>query len=133
MNIFLGMKISWYIWGHHKIEYIQGSYECILGCFLTVNVQKGVWVAKMSNMILGCLKFLWGFFFFWGGGGWTVDAGLNGNTIQVWALRRKRIVVQNIHIKIQILIHLKKDICSISSVNVYNANDALIWQTASRL
>ena len=58
-------------WGHRKkLEYTEGSFLCILGYFLKVKVQNGgfFWVAKISNMFWGCLKFLI-YFFFLGGGG----------------------------------------------------------------
>ena len=43
-----------------KLDYILGSFLCILGSFLKVNVQNGGYflVAKISNIFLGCLKFL---------------------------------------------------------------------------
>ena len=43
------------------MDYIQGSFLCILGSFLKVKVQNGgyFWgVAKISNIFFGCLKFL---------------------------------------------------------------------------
>ena len=63
---FWGMKILWiFFGGHHKIGLVWGSFLCILGSFLKVNVQN--WdifgVAKISNIFWGCLKFL---IFFWG-------------------------------------------------------------------
>ena len=44
------------------------SFLCILRSFLKVKVQNWgyfFWVAKISNILLGCLKFL---IFFWGEG-----------------------------------------------------------------
>ena len=44
-----------------KLDYIKGSFICILGCFLKVKVHNGgcFWgVAKISNIYLACLKFL---------------------------------------------------------------------------
>ena len=63
MNIFGGMKIFVGIFGgHHKLDYILGSFLCILRYFLNVKVQnRGYfqgWVAKISNIFWGCLKFL---------------------------------------------------------------------------
>ena len=53
-----------------KIDYILGSFLCILGLFLRAGyrVLDIFGVAKISNIFLGCLKFL---IFF----GWTVGAG----------------------------------------------------------
>ena len=38
-----------------KLGYIKGSFLCILGSFLKVNVQNGgyFWVAKISNIFWG--------------------------------------------------------------------------------
>ena len=55
------MKILWiFFWGHHKIGLVLGSFLCNLGSFFKVKVQIGIffWVAKISNIVLGCLKFL---------------------------------------------------------------------------
>ena len=58
-----------------KLDYIWRSFQCILGSFLKVNVQnRGYFFGLLKfQILLGRLKFL--IFFFWGGGGWTVDAG----------------------------------------------------------
>ena len=57
MNIFWGMKILWIFWGViTKLDYIKGSFLCILGSFLKVKVQNG-------GYFLGLLKFqicFWG-------------------------------------------------------------------------
>ena len=52
-------------WGHYQIGLVRGSFLCILGSFFKVKVQIWdiFWVAKISNIFLGCLKFL---IFFWG-------------------------------------------------------------------
>ena len=67
MNIFWGMKILWiFFWVITKLDYIQGSFLCLLGSFLKVKgTEWGVFfgVAKISNIFLGCLKFL---IFLWG-------------------------------------------------------------------
>ena len=58
---FWGMKILWIIfWGHHKIGLVWGSFLCNLGSFLRPRYRIGIffWVAKISNIFLGCLKFL---------------------------------------------------------------------------
>ena len=49
------------------LDYVQGSFLCILGPFRKVKLHNGryFWAAKISN-ILGCLKFLMFFFFFFG-------------------------------------------------------------------
>ena len=59
------MKILWIFFflgggGITKLDYIKRSLLCILGSFLKVKVQNGgyFWVAKISNIYLGCLKFL---------------------------------------------------------------------------
>ena len=66
--IFGGMKILWLFFGaHHKIGLVWGSFLCILGSFL--KNWDIFWIAKISNIFWGCLKFL---IFFWRG---TVDAG----------------------------------------------------------
>ena len=51
--------------GHHEIGLYLGVILCILGSFLKVIEQNGdfFWVAKISNIFWGCLKFL---IFFWG-------------------------------------------------------------------
>ena len=43
MNIFGGMKILWIFLGGviTKLDYIQGSFLCLLGSFLKVKVQNG--------------------------------------------------------------------------------------------
>ena len=43
-----------------KLDYIKGSFLCILGSFLKVKVQNGgiFTIAKISNIFFGCLKFL---------------------------------------------------------------------------
>ena len=42
INIFLGMKIVWiFFGGHHEIGLYLGSFLCIFGSFLKVNVQNG--------------------------------------------------------------------------------------------
>ena len=55
-----GMKILWILfWGHHKIGLVWGSFLCNLGSFFKVKVQNwDIWVAKISNIFLGCLEFL---------------------------------------------------------------------------
>ena len=56
MTIFGGMKILWiFFWGHHKIGLVWGSFLCILGSVIKVNVQNWdiFWVAKISNIFLG--------------------------------------------------------------------------------
>ena len=61
MNIFLGMNILWiFFGGHPKIGLVLGVFLCILGSFLKVNKQNldFFWVAKISNIVLGCFKFL---------------------------------------------------------------------------
>ena len=41
-DILLGMKILWIFFGViTKLDYIKGSFLCILGSFLKVNVQNG--------------------------------------------------------------------------------------------
>ena len=48
-----------------KLDYIQGSFPCILGSFLKVNIQNGgyFWgLLKFQKKELGCLKFLIFFF-----------------------------------------------------------------------
>ena len=65
------MKILWiFLGGHHKIGLVWGSLLCVLGSFLRSMYRIGIlfWVAKISNIFLGCLKFL---IFL----GWIVDAG----------------------------------------------------------
>ena len=52
------MVILWIFWGHRKLDYIIGSFQCILGSFLKVYRMGDIfWVAKISSV----------FFFFWGG------------------------------------------------------------------
>ena len=62
MDIFLDMKILWiFLRVITKLNYIKGSFLCILGSFLKVRVQNGgcfFGVAKILNIFLGCLKFL---------------------------------------------------------------------------
>ena len=57
---FWGMKILWIFRGHHKSGLYLGVIASILGSFLKVNVQNGgiFGVAKISNVFLGCLKFM---------------------------------------------------------------------------
>ena len=54
---FWGMKILWiFFFGHLKLDYIEGSFLCILGYFLKVKVQNGGYflgVAKISNIFGG--------------------------------------------------------------------------------
>ena len=60
------MKILWiFFGGHHKIGLVCGSFLCNLGSFLRSRYRFGIFfgVAKISNIFLGCLKFL---IFFWG-------------------------------------------------------------------
>ena len=67
-NIFRGFRKNEYFWGyedfleilggHHKLDYIYGSFLCILGSFLKVKVQNG-------GYFWGLLKFQ----IFLGGGG----------------------------------------------------------------
>ena len=46
-------------WGPHKIGLYLGSFLCILGFFLKVNVQYGVFLGLQKFQIFfGCLKFL---------------------------------------------------------------------------
>ena len=55
------MKILWILFGViTNLDYIYGSILIILGSFLKVKVQNGgiFGVAKISNIFLGCLKFL---------------------------------------------------------------------------
>ena len=55
MNFFLGMKILWiFLWVITKLDWFQGSFLCILGSFLKVNLQNGdnFGVAKISNIFL---------------------------------------------------------------------------------
>ena len=84
--IILGFQKKWYFWGyedfvdifwgHHKIDYIKGSFICILGYFLKVKVglQNGGYFlgCQNSKYSLGYLKCL---IFFWGGEG---GGGVNG-------------------------------------------------------
>ena len=50
-NIFWGMKTLWIFFGiTTKLDYIKGSFLCILGSFLNVKVQNG-------GYFLGLLKF----------------------------------------------------------------------------
>ena len=47
--------------GHHKIGLVLGVILCIIGSFLIkVNVHNVIffWVAKISNIFVGCLIFL---------------------------------------------------------------------------
>ena len=70
-NIFWGFQKNEYflgVWrfcryffgGHHKNGLVWGSFLCNLGSFFKVKVQNWdiFWVAKISNIFLGCLKFL---------------------------------------------------------------------------
>ena len=51
MNISLGMKLLWIFLGViTKLDYIYGSFLCILGYFLKINVQNG-------RYVFGLLKF----------------------------------------------------------------------------
>ena len=62
------MKILWIYFGViTKLDYINGSFLCILGSFLKVKVQNGgIFVlAKILNIFFGCLKFLIFFFCEW--------------------------------------------------------------------
>ena len=56
------MKILWiFFGGHHKIGLVLGSFLCNLGSFfLRSRYRIGIffWVAKISNILLGCLNFL---------------------------------------------------------------------------
>ena len=57
------MKILWiFFWGHHKIGLYIGVISMHFKSFLKVKVQNGggvfFGVAKISNIFLGCLKFL---------------------------------------------------------------------------
>ena len=77
-----GMKILWiaYVLGPiTKLDYIEGSFLCILGTLFKVKVQNlGYFlVSENSKYFVGCLKFLT-FLFFLGGG----EGGLNG---RCWA------------------------------------------------
>ena len=73
---FLGFQKNEYCFGCEDFvdiywdPIIRGSFLCILGSFLKVKVQNGsiFWAAKISNIVLWCLKFLL-LFFVWGGGG----------------------------------------------------------------
>ena len=61
MNIFEGMKILWiFLGGHHKI----GLYLGVISMFFRSRYRMGniFGGAKISNIFLGCLKFLT---FFW--------------------------------------------------------------------
>ena len=61
MIIFGGIKIFWIFWGViTKLDYIYGSFLCILGSFLWSKYRMGdiLGVAKISNIFVGCLKFL---------------------------------------------------------------------------
>ena len=75
MNNFLGVKILCIFFGGviTKLDYIKGSFRCILGSFLKFMVQNGEYFLGLLNfqIFLGYLKFLifFFFFFFWGGGG----------------------------------------------------------------
>ena len=65
MNIFGGMTILWIFLGViTNLDYIEGSFLCILGSFLKIKVNKGGYlgVVRISNIFGGCLKFL---IFFW--------------------------------------------------------------------
>ena len=65
MKIVWGMKIVWlfFFWGGggpHKNGLVWEYFLCILGSFLRSSYRFGILfgVAKISNMFLGCLKFL---------------------------------------------------------------------------
>ena len=66
MKIVWGMKILWlFFWGgggggNHKNGLVWGSFLCILGSFLRSSYRFWIFlgVAKISNIFLGCLKFL---------------------------------------------------------------------------
>ena len=66
MNIFWGYEdfvdIFWVI---TKLGQFEGHFYAIKGLFLRSRYRFGIffWVAKISNIFLGCLKFL---IFFWG-------------------------------------------------------------------
>ena len=60
-NIFGGMKILWiFFGGHHNIELYFGVIFMHFSRFLRSLYRMGIffWVAKISNIFLGCLKFL---------------------------------------------------------------------------
>ena len=60
MNIFLGYEDFADIFST-KLNYIKGSFLCILGSFLKVNVKNGgifFWLLKSQIFFWGCLKFL---------------------------------------------------------------------------
>ena len=60
------MKIVWIFFGViTKLDYIKGSFICILESFLKVKVQNGgyFWGFVKFQIFLGCLKFL--IFFVW--------------------------------------------------------------------
>ena len=52
--------VNIFSWVITKLDYIKVSFLCILGSFLKVKVQMGNFfcVGKISNIFLGCLKFL---------------------------------------------------------------------------
>ena len=62
INIFWGLKILWIFFsGHHKIRLDLGVISLHLRIFpLSQGTESGIFfgVAKISNIILGCLKFL---------------------------------------------------------------------------
>ena len=48
------MVILWIFWGHRKLDYIMGSFQCILGSFLKVYRMGDIfWVAKISSVFFG--------------------------------------------------------------------------------
>ena len=66
MNIFLGYEdfVDIFLGSSQNWASLR-SFLCNLGSFFKVKVQNwdNFWVAKISNIFLGCLKFL---IFFWG-------------------------------------------------------------------
>ena len=68
IKYFWGIKILWiFFWGHHKIGLYLGVISMHFLVFSEVHCTNGdiFWVAKISNMFQGCLKFL---IFFLGAG-----------------------------------------------------------------
>ena len=67
----MGMTILWiFFWGHHKIGLCLGVLSMRFRVFsLGQGTELGItiWVAQISNIFWGCLKFL--IFFIGGGGG----------------------------------------------------------------
>ena len=55
------MKILWiFFWVITKLGQFEGHFYAIKGLFLRSRYRFGIffWVAKISNIFLGCLKFL---------------------------------------------------------------------------